>query len=230
MKLILQDQSKKQQAEINVDKFTGNLIQGRMQSCAFDQELMQKITAFEELMNGFHLGKLLDESAEQLDAYGWTIVHEDWTIFDFQIFNKKDISFRIKCEQCNYLATEVKHCLEKLGYDNRWIIYEYLTIDELKAQYQQYQKAIEDPTSKEAENGHRHPEHLRHCSFWNISESRASFTNQALEQLIELVKCDSDAVMAGNFYRYLISQKKVNKEQINHFIELKTLVLNNRTK
>lgn len=230
MKLILRDKNKKQQAEISVDKFTGNLIQGRIQSCAFDQELMQKITAFEELVNDFHVSELLDEIAEQLDAYGWVVAHQDWVVYDLQVFNKKDISFRIKSDHCNYLVAEVKHHLEILGYDNRWIIYEHLTIDELKAQYQLYQKAIKDPTSIEAESGYQHPEHLRHRSFWNISASRPSFTNQALEELIELVKCDSDAVMAENCYRYLINQKKVNKEQINHFIELKTVVLNHRTK
>jgi len=96
MQLTLTDKNNKQKAIVLVDSFTDNLVQGSIMSFSFDEELKQKITQFEELVNSFVIGELLDEVTEQLDAYQWQVKEKDWEVFDFQIFEMKYISFRIK--------------------------------------------------------------------------------------------------------------------------------------
>ncbi|MFD2562894.1 hypothetical protein [Aquimarina rubra] len=105
MKLLLTDIKKVQKAEVLVESFEDNLVQGVIVSYSFDNELLQKITEFEDLVNSFVIGELLDEVTDQLDAYNWQVKDKDWTIFDFQVFNEKDISFRIKQPDSNVLAT-----------------------------------------------------------------------------------------------------------------------------
>ncbi|MGD1841047.1 MAG: hypothetical protein ACFB0B_09145 [Thermonemataceae bacterium] len=222
MKLVLQDKNKKQFAELRVDQFTGNLIQGTITASAFDKELKQKITSFQELVDSFVFGELLDKAAKKLDDYGWKVDGKDWIVFDFQVFDEKSISFRIKDASDYYLVKEVNAKLEELKYDNRWMMYGYLTVDDLNAQYEQYLRATTNPESIEAENGYQHTAHLRHYSFWNISEKKSSFTDDELSQLIELVKCDEDKTMAENFFVYLISKSSISQEQIKRFTALKT--------
>ncbi|MEM6300078.1 MAG: hypothetical protein AAF740_15435 [Bacteroidota bacterium] len=192
MKLVLQDKNKKQFAELRVDQFTGNLIQGTITASAFDKEPKQEIVSFQELVDSFVFGELLDEAAKKLDDYGWEIDGKDWIIFDFQVFDEKSISFRIKDASDYYLVKEVNVKLEELRYDNRWMMYGYLTVSDLSTQYEQYLRATANPESIEAENGYQHTAYLRHYSFWNISEKKSSFTDDELGQLIELVKCDED--------------------------------------
>lgn len=96
MKLILTDKKKEQKAEVLVHSFTDDLITGEIVSHMFDESLKQKMTEFEELVNSFCIGELLDEATLQLDAYTWQVEGRDWVIHDFQVFDLKDVSFRIK--------------------------------------------------------------------------------------------------------------------------------------
>ncbi len=96
MKLTLTDISNRQKAEVLVDSFEGKLVQGVMLSYSFDVELLQKITEFEEMVNSFVIGELLDEITDQLDGYNWQVAGKDWVVFNFQVFELKHISFRIQ--------------------------------------------------------------------------------------------------------------------------------------
>ena len=104
--------------------------------------------------------------------------------------------------------------------------YGFLSKEELESQFSAYSKAVSDPDSTEAENGYQHTEHLRHGLLWSISENKLSFTDQELEQLIELLKCDEDPIMARNFYSYLVNKNRVSPEQTHRFIELRTVANN----
>jgi len=104
MKLILNDKNKEQKAEILVESCTDGLVLGIIVSHSFDKELQQKIKEFEELVNTFTLS-LLDEVTEQLDDYQWEITGKDWIIYDFQVFDLKDISFRIRKKKSNMLKS-----------------------------------------------------------------------------------------------------------------------------
>ncbi|WP_298544996.1 hypothetical protein [uncultured Aquimarina sp.] len=96
MKLLLVDKNNEHKAEVLVESFEDNLVQGIIVSHTFDKNLIQKITEFEDLVNSFVIGELLDEVTDQLDAYGWEVTGKDWTIYAFQVFELKHISFRIK--------------------------------------------------------------------------------------------------------------------------------------
>lgn len=96
MKLILTDKNNEQKTEVLVESFEDNLVQGVIVSHSFDNDLIQKITEFEELVNSFCIGELLDEVTDQLDAYNWKVEGKGWTVHNFQVFELKDISFRIK--------------------------------------------------------------------------------------------------------------------------------------
>ncbi|MDH7447592.1 hypothetical protein [Aquimarina sp. 2201CG14-23] len=95
-RIILTDKTKQQKAEILVESFEDNLVQGIIVSHSFDVELLQKIAEFEELVNSFIIGELLDEITDQLDAYNWQVTGKDWVVCNFQVFEQKHISFRIK--------------------------------------------------------------------------------------------------------------------------------------
>ncbi|OED48102.1 hypothetical protein AB832_00400 [Flavobacteriaceae bacterium (ex Bugula neritina AB1)] len=95
-KITLTDKTNQQKAEILVESFEDNLVQGIMLSYSFDNRLKQIITEFEDLVNSFCIGELLDEVIVQLDAYNWKVKDKDWTVYNFQVFDLKDISFRIK--------------------------------------------------------------------------------------------------------------------------------------
>jgi len=118
---------------------------------------------------------------------------------------------------------DVNEKLNILGYDKRWLEYGFLTIEELENQFSDYSNALNNPNSKEANNGFQNPEHFRHGLFWKISEDRKSFNNEELRQLIDLVNCDEDQIMAENIYTYLLSKKRINAEQITEFEEFKTV-------
>lgn len=96
MKLIIHDIAKQQKAEIEVQSRTDNLVQGIILSHSFDTELLSIINEFEDLVNNFVVGEVLDDITEKLDAYNWNVEHKDWIIYDFQIFDLKHISFKIK--------------------------------------------------------------------------------------------------------------------------------------
>lgn len=96
MRLIIRDKYKKQKVEILVNTHSENLIQGTILANSFDQELKDKIVEFEELANDLVLCELLDKAGKALDVYNWTVDTKDWLLYDFQVFNGKDISFRIK--------------------------------------------------------------------------------------------------------------------------------------
>jgi hypothetical protein len=222
MKLILVDKYKKQKVEVLMQQFQGNLVQGIILSHSFDIEFKKKITEFENLVNTYQFS-ILDKVAAEIDAYGWEVSEKKWKIFDFQVFNEVDVSFRINDFYNDSGKKELYTKLEALGYDNRWIIYEYLTIEELNTQFALYEKALANAESVEAENGCQHTEHLRYGQFWKISEAQNSFTNEQLEKLIELVASDEDQVMSTNFYRDLLNKKKVTVAQVENFNELKSL-------
>ncbi|MFC5048390.1 hypothetical protein ACFSTE_13635 [Aquimarina hainanensis] len=93
-KIILRDKNKEQIAEVLVHSFTENLVIGTIVSYSFDSILQQRITEFEHIVQTQQFS-VLDEIAAQLDAYNWQINGKDWAIFDFQVFNTKDISFRV---------------------------------------------------------------------------------------------------------------------------------------
>ncbi len=96
MKLILTDKNNEQKTEVFVESFEDNLVQGVIVSHSFHTELIQKITEFEDLVNSFVIGELLDEVTDQLDAYNWEVAGKGWTIYNLQVFELKHISFRIK--------------------------------------------------------------------------------------------------------------------------------------
>ncbi|WP_299242903.1 hypothetical protein [uncultured Aquimarina sp.] len=105
MKLLLTDKNNEHKAEVLVESFEDNLVQGIIVSHTFDKNLIQKITEFEELVNSFVIGELLDEITDQLDAYNWQVTGKNWVVCNLQVFNKKDISFRIKQPNNNVLST-----------------------------------------------------------------------------------------------------------------------------
>lgn len=91
-----------QKAEVFVQNIINNLVQGVITSYSFDTSLKQKIAKFERLVNTQQF-TVLDSITKQLDDYNWQVEGKDWTIFDFQVFNMKDISFRI--ENTNAFST-----------------------------------------------------------------------------------------------------------------------------
>jgi len=105
MKLLLTDKNKEHKVEVLVESFEDNLVQGIIVSHTFDTNLIQKITEFEDLVNSFVIGELLDEVTDQLDAYGWEVTGKDWTIYAFQVFELKHISFRIKKNNSNVFSS-----------------------------------------------------------------------------------------------------------------------------
>ena len=96
MRLSLTDKNKEQQLEVVVESVKDNLVLGTIVSYSFDTALKQKIDKFENLVNSFCIGELLDEAGRQLDGYSWQVKGKDWTVYDFQVFEEKHISFRIK--------------------------------------------------------------------------------------------------------------------------------------
>ncbi|WP_103070117.1 hypothetical protein [Aquimarina sediminis] len=94
-KITLRDKNKEQITEVLVHSFTDNLVIGTIMSYSFDAVLQKKITEFEHIVQTQQFS-LLDEATAQLDTYNWQIDGKDWKIFDFQVFNTKDISFRVK--------------------------------------------------------------------------------------------------------------------------------------
>jgi len=111
--------------------------------------------------------------------------------------------------------------LKILGFDQRWVTYGFLTTEKLEQQFDAYSKATTFPNSQEAQKGFGHPEHIRHRLFWDIAENNSSFSDKELLQLIELVNCDEDPVMAKSFYMYLLTKNRVTEEQLKKFPELK---------
>ncbi len=57
--------------------------------------------------------------------------------------------------------------------------------------------------------------------FWKIAENNLSFTNEQLQQLIELVECDEDPLMAKNLYVYLLTKNRVKQDQLKKFPDIK---------
>ena len=94
-KLYLVDKNNQQKAEILVESCTDNLVQGVIIAHSFDEGLQHKINEFEDLVNTFTL-TLLDDAIAQLEAYQWEVQGKNWVIYDFQVFEMKHISFRIK--------------------------------------------------------------------------------------------------------------------------------------
>jgi len=102
MKLIISDKNNQQKAEVHVHSFFDHLVQGIMVSHSFDTILKEKIERFQDLVNNFVIGELLDEVTDQLDAYEWKVEGKNWSIYNFQVFDS-NISFRIKSK--NVFAT-----------------------------------------------------------------------------------------------------------------------------
>jgi hypothetical protein len=62
---------------------------------SFDTVLLEKIKTFQELVDAFVLSEILDEAANALDDYQWTVIGKNWKISNFQVFDDTNISFRI---------------------------------------------------------------------------------------------------------------------------------------
>jgi len=221
MELQVISKNKEEKVNVLVQKIKGDLIIGTIKNKLFSDQLKKELLEFEKCVNTQQFS-LLDQFANKLNAYKWGISKQKWIVSDFQIFNKKDISFRIT--NLNFLnQKEIYTKLEKLAYDTRWIIYKYLTIEELNNQYLLFSKAVADPKSTEAEKGYQHTEHLRFQQFNKIAKEYNEFTNQQLEEIMELVETDSDKIMAENFYHNIVSNKKVTAKQIEKYIDLQNI-------
>lgn len=118
--------------------------------------------------------------------------------------------------------------LKALGYNKIWMDYGFLSKEELNQQFDDYKTAVDYPESKEADYyGYQHTEHLRHGAFLKILKNRKEISDLHLEQLIQIVKCDKDAIMAENVYTYLVEREIVNSQQIEKYDELRKIVKKN---
>lgn len=93
-RIMLQDRSGKEVAEIEMHSNENGWIAGTIiqKSCKPEQE--NEFKEFEELVNS-QVFSLLDEIADQIDANGYQIKDKGWQLYDIQIFEGKNISFRI---------------------------------------------------------------------------------------------------------------------------------------
>jgi len=76
--------------------------------------------------------------------------------------------------------------IEKLKYAKKWLEYGFINESELAIQIEEFEKGEDLNT-----------EHYRYKSFLNILQKKLIFTDEEIDNFIELVELDDDQGMAG---------------------------------
>lgn len=95
--------------------------------------------------------------------------------------------------------------LATLGYTQKWIDYKFLTPKAFKEQLEEFELG-EDETA----------ELLRFDTFMNWIEKKKKFTEQQIDQLLELAAEDPDPLMAGSAIRELFSSPLLTDAQFGY--------------
>lgn len=98
----------------------------------------------------------------------------------------------------------IQNKLSRLGYSQEWLNSTVLTIEELEKQIIILEKGEDTNT-----------EHYRYRTLLNYFNQQPAFSNHVVEQLIELLKNDSDQTMAGSATAYLLDRLSLTNEQFD---------------
>lgn len=94
--------------------------------------------------------------------------------------------------------------MNMLGYTQKWLEYLFITESELEAQIEKYNSSDD-----------KNSEHYRYRTLQKWIQSKQEFSNQEIEQFIEIATEDSDLMMSGAAYKILISSSKINEKQFD---------------
>lgn len=90
----LSDKDGKIKAKIKVKTVNMNLFSGEIISHSFSETQIKILMEYENLVNN-QVFSLLDHREEKIESWGLKLKEENRRIFDVQIWNLKEISFRI---------------------------------------------------------------------------------------------------------------------------------------
>lgn len=103
------------------------------------------------------------------------------------------------------MMQDTEQLLRLLGYDRRWLVYGFLSLEELACQHEIFESSDDQNT-----------EHYRYAAFRRILERGASLANGELAQYIELAELDPDQIMAGAALANLLSWSGLSQDQVEH--------------
>ena len=95
MKRLLKDNIGVIRAEIEITSVSKDLYSGYIIQQSFTNEQIESFKEYEYLVNNQSLS-LLDIIESKIESFGFKLKDESNSIFDLQIWDMKDLSFRIK--------------------------------------------------------------------------------------------------------------------------------------
>lgn len=93
MRKALEDNTRTIRAEIEITSVSEDLYSGYIVNQSFTDDQINSIKEYEELVNN-QAFSLLDKIESRIESFGFKLKNEETTIFDLQIWNMKDFSFR----------------------------------------------------------------------------------------------------------------------------------------
>lgn len=95
MRQIIEDKDGIIRAEIEIDSIKSNLFTGKIICDSFSEYQIKIFKEFEDLVNN-QVFSLLDEVVNKIASFGFKLKGKDFQIFDLQIWEMKEFSFRKK--------------------------------------------------------------------------------------------------------------------------------------
>ncbi|ABW27008.1 hypothetical protein [Acaryochloris marina] len=103
------------------------------------------------------------------------------------------------------MMQDTEQSLKLLGYDRRWLVYGFLSLEELACQHETFESSDD-----------QNAEHYRYASFLRILDRHLFLANEELAQYIELAVLDPDQAMAGAALANLLTGHRLSQDQVEH--------------
>lgn len=103
------------------------------------------------------------------------------------------------------MMQDIEQLLRLFGYDRRWLVYGFLSLEELTCQHETFESSDD-----------QNAEHYRYSSFRRILDRRSFLANEELAQYIELAVLDPDQAMAGAALANLLTWHRLSQDQFEH--------------